>query len=51
MIRITIYSTDDIECVSATSIQKSLKAFGIKAEGVNVTKLSQKQYDKGMRKH
>lgn len=51
MIRITAYATNEIEDVSSVDAMKVLQKAGIQAKGVRVSKLSQKQYDKGMEKH
>jgi hypothetical protein len=50
MIRITAYATSEIEDVSSVDAMKALQKAGIKAKGVRVARLTQKQYDKGMEK-
>ena len=51
MIRITVYATDDIDDVSALAVENILKDKGVHATGTRVARISQKQYDIGMKRH
>lgn len=52
MIRIVVYSESNIEDVSAREVQDVLwRELGVWNSGVRVSNISQKQFDKGMKRH